>query len=37
MNPSDTAGTAIDFEFIHLPDQMKEIDVSEEISQIIQE
>lgn len=37
MNPSDTAGMAIDFEFINLLDLMKEIDVSEDISQIIQE
>ena len=32
MNPSDTVGMAIDFEFINLLDQMKEMDVSEAIS-----
>lgn len=32
MNPSDSAGMAIDFEFINLLDLMKEIDISKAIS-----
>lgn len=32
MNPSDTAGMAIDVEFVNSLDQMKEIDVSEAVS-----
>lgn len=32
MNPSDSAGTAVDFEFINLQDQMKEIDIWKAIS-----
>lgn len=32
MNTSDSAGMAIDFEFINLLDQMKKIDISKAVS-----
>lgn len=37
MSPSDSAGMAIDFKFINLLDQMKELDISEALASIIQE